>query len=124
MARGRAGIPTYSPTIATIKNENVAAMCGAPSYNACEAVKEEAARIRKALDRNAWHPVSTAQLLESVAKIAAEAGLLIWRSMPQFSVVEKDDSNPLTAADTASHNLICERLRLPNSDIPILSGVG
>ncbi len=38
-----------------------------------------------------------------------------------FSIQQKDDRSPLTAADTASHKIICEKLAEITPNIPILS---
>jgi len=66
--------------------------------------------------------IDTTLLLDPVAQIAAEAGLRIMEIYAtSFSVAQKDDDSPLTAADTASHNIICERLQSLTPDIPILS---
>jgi 3'(2'), 5'-bisphosphate nucleotidase len=60
--------------------------------------------------------------LESVAGFAAEAGLHIMDVYATaFAVEKKDDASPLTAADTASHNILCERLQSLTPDIPVLS---
>ncbi|WP_404363773.1 3'(2'),5'-bisphosphate nucleotidase CysQ [Marinobacter sp.] len=63
-----------------------------------------------------------ASLLPDVLKIAEAASqkvLEIYRT--DFKVEFKEDKSPLTAADTASHDVIDERLQRLTPDIPILS---
>lgn len=62
------------------------------------------------------------QLLQPVIAIAAQAStdiLGIYNS--DFAIRHKDDNTPLTAADIASHNIICKGLASLTPDIPILS---
>ena len=64
-------------------------------------------------------------LLPEVIKIADEASaevLRIYRS--DFEVSYKEDQSPITAADTASHNIIVKGLGSLTPDIPILSEEG
>jgi len=61
-------------------------------------------------------------LIEQLIKISKEAGkaiLEVYNS--DFDYELKEDLSPLTKADTASHNIICERLEALTPDIPILS---
>jgi len=61
-------------------------------------------------------------LLESVNGIAVDAGLKILEIYEtNFSVDEKDDRSPLTAADLAAHKTIITGLQTLTPDIPILS---
>jgi 3'(2'), 5'-bisphosphate nucleotidase len=62
------------------------------------------------------------ELLEPVAVLAQQAGekiLEVYNS--EFSVQEKDDKSPLTAADLASHHAILDGLGEMTPDIPVLS---
>lgn len=62
------------------------------------------------------------ELVIDVNKIAETAGqeiLKIYES--DFSISHKDDRTPLTTADMASHNCICQKLALLTPDIPVLS---
>ena len=64
-------------------------------------------------------------LLQDALKVADEAServLHIYQS--DFKVNFKEDSSPITAADTASHDVIVRGLRLISGDIPILSEEG
>lgn len=66
--------------------------------------------------------LSLPELVPEVNKIAKTAGqeiLKIYES--DFSISQKDDRTPLTNADLASHNYICQQLSLLTPDIPILS---
>lgn len=66
-----------------------------------------------------------ASLLSEVSGIAREAGLAILAHYhPSVSVQYKDDKSPLTAADTAAHELIVARLLRLTPDIPVLSEEG
>lgn len=58
------------------------------------------------------------QLL-ALSRIAGDAILDIYAQ--DFSVVEKADRSPLTQADLASHNIICEGLARLDPDTPVLS---
>lgn len=64
-------------------------------------------------------------ILPDVIKVADEAServLHIYQS--EFKVKYKDDRSPITAADTASHDVIVKGLRNISRDIPILSEEG
>ena len=66
--------------------------------------------------------VQLEELIAPVCGIVKQAGLEIMKIYEAgFEVEEKDDHSPLTTADLAAHNLICERLRSLTPDIPILS---
>ena len=64
-----------------------------------------------------------AGLLEPVAALALKAGneILTVYNSEEFSIQEKDDKSPLTAADLASHHAIVDGLTALTADIPILS---
>ena len=64
-----------------------------------------------------------AGLLEPVAELAELAGekILAVYNSDEFSVEEKADKSPLTAADMASHHAIVDGLSALTPDIPILS---
>lgn len=64
-----------------------------------------------------------AGLLEPVAALAQQAGekILAVYNSDEFSVEEKSDNSPLTAADLASHHAIVEGLAALTPDTPILS---
>lgn len=64
-----------------------------------------------------------AGLLESVAALALKAGneILAVYNSEEFSIQEKDDKSPLTAADLASHHAIVNGLTALTADIPVLS---
>jgi 3'(2'), 5'-bisphosphate nucleotidase len=64
-----------------------------------------------------------AGLLEPVAELAQLAGekILAVYNSDEFSVEEKADKSPLTAADLASHHAIVDGLGALTPDIPILS---
>ena len=64
-----------------------------------------------------------AGLLEPVAELAQLAGekILAVYNSDEFSVEEKSDKSPLTAADLASHHAIVDGLTALTPDIPILS---
>jgi 3'(2'), 5'-bisphosphate nucleotidase len=60
--------------------------------------------------------------LDAVRDLAGQAGekiLEIYNT--EFSVEEKDDQSPLTAADMASHNVIVKGLEQLTPEIPVLS---
>jgi 3'(2'), 5'-bisphosphate nucleotidase len=60
--------------------------------------------------------------LDSVATIARNAGKAIMEVYKQdFDVEQKDDGSPLTRADLAAHNIICEALQKLTPELPILS---
>ncbi len=58
------------------------------------------------------------QLL-NLARRAGDAILEIYHT--EFTVQDKEDHSPLTAADLASHGIIVEQLRLLTPEIPVLS---
>ena len=64
-----------------------------------------------------------AGLLEPVAELALKAGneILAVYNSEEFSIQEKDDKSPLTAADLASHHAIVNGLAALTADIPVLS---
>jgi 3'(2'), 5'-bisphosphate nucleotidase len=57
--------------------------------------------------------------LVALSRAAGSAILDIYHQ--EFDVAFKDDHSPLTAADMASHRIICEGLRELEPDIPVLS---
>lgn len=61
--------------------------------------------------------------LEEVLGIALEAGrrILAIYDAPDFDVTKKGDGSPLTAADSAAHDLIVERLARLKPELPVLS---
>ena len=62
------------------------------------------------------------ELLSEVDKIARKAGRKILEIYEtDFSVTNKKDNSPLTAADTAAHKIICYCLSILTPTIPILS---
>src|SRR3989304_709356 len=66
--------------------------------------------------------INMPELLEDVIKIAIEASkeiLVVYET--EFNVDKKEDPSPLTAADMASHKLICRKLTELTPVIPILS---
>ena len=62
-------------------------------------------------------------LLDPIVELARQAGeaILTVYNSDEFSVEEKDDKSPLTAADLASHHAIVHGLTTLTADIPILS---
>ena len=61
-------------------------------------------------------------LIEQLIEISKEAGegiLKVYNT--DFDYQIKEDSSPLTKADTLSNHIICERLKILTPDIPILS---
>ena len=64
-----------------------------------------------------------AGLLEPVAALALKAGneILAVYNSEEFSIQEKEDKSPLTAADLASHHAIVDGLTALTADIPVLS---
>ena len=65
--------------------------------------------------------INMPELLEDVIKIAIEASkeiLVVYET--EFNVDNKEDRSPLTAADMASHKLICRKLTELTPVIPIL----
>ena len=66
--------------------------------------------------------INTPELLEPVINIAGQAAaeiLAVYET--EFNVDNKEDRSPLTAADMASHRLICRELANLTPDVPILS---
>ena len=66
--------------------------------------------------------ITTTELLGNVTGIAGAAAaeiLAIYDT--DFRVDNKDDRSPLTAADMASHKLICRRLAEIDASVPVLS---
>ncbi|MGB5639757.1 MAG: 3'(2'),5'-bisphosphate nucleotidase CysQ, partial [Sedimenticolaceae bacterium] len=61
------------------------------------------------------------QLLD-IARAAGQAILEVYHQ--DFSVEQKDDDSPLTAADLASNRIIVQRLRELDPTVPILSEEG
>ena len=61
--------------------------------------------------------------LEPVVLLAQHAGekILEVYNSDDFSVQEKDDKSPLTAADLASHHAIVDGLTALTPEIPVLS---
>ena len=57
--------------------------------------------------------------LNELARRAGDAILAIYHT--DFSVQDKEDRSPLTAADLASHRIIVEQLRLLTPEFPVLS---
>ena len=61
-------------------------------------------------------------LIEQIIEISKEAGKAILDIYnTNFDYQIKEDLSPLTDADTLSHNIICERLKVLTPGIPILS---
>lgn len=59
---------------------------------------------------------------EAIAEIAVQAGQAILNVYEgDIDVVQKEDASPLTQADLASHDHICEALAQLTPDIPVLS---
>ena len=62
------------------------------------------------------------EFVRAACNIAADASIrIIDIYNTEFSVEQKDDRSPLTKADMASHNIICQQLTELAPDIPILS---
>ncbi len=62
------------------------------------------------------------QLVDDVLEISQQAGKKILEIYEtNFSVTNKDDNSPLTAADMAAHKTICNGLKALTPDIPVLS---
>lgn len=60
--------------------------------------------------------------IHAIVKIAVDAGEQILAVYQQdFTVVNKQDSSPLTDADMRAHHLICNRLAQLTPNIPVLS---
>ncbi len=63
-----------------------------------------------------------AKLVDEIKQISCLAGDKILEIYDtDFSVEKKEDNSPLTAADMAAHNTICDALKKLTPDIPILS---
>lgn len=62
------------------------------------------------------------EVIVTIAKDAGESILDIYDT--DFSIEDKEDMSPLTAADKASHQMICDRLKEIYPYIPILSEEG
>jgi 3'(2'), 5'-bisphosphate nucleotidase len=61
-------------------------------------------------------------LLSAIKQISLNAGKAIMEIYQRdFKIVEKSDASPLTEADLAAHNVICDALKLLTPDLPILS---
>lgn len=63
-------------------------------------------------------------LAKEVAKIAKKAGdviLKIYNEADDFQIQQKDDNSPLTMADKAANDVICEGLEKLNVQYPIIS---
>ncbi len=63
--------------------------------------------------------IKTLQSIIRISKAAGDAILHIYAQ--DFSVLEKDDTSPLTEADLASHHIIIDALKALTPDIPVLS---
>ncbi|MFT4929893.1 MAG: 3'(2'), 5'-bisphosphate nucleotidase, partial [Phenylobacterium sp.] len=62
------------------------------------------------------------QILAGIQDIALQAGAAIMEIYQRdFEIMEKSDQSPLTEADLAAHNLICQQLEALTPDLPILS---
>ena len=59
--------------------------------------------------------------LQKLLKEASDAILEIYQNPELFDVNYKSDQSPLTAADTASNDIICDGLKILTPDIPIIS---
>lgn len=68
-------------------------------------------------------PARLQELVEAASVVAwrAAAAIVEIYQRPDFSVAEKADESPLTAADLASHRLLCSGLAELDADIPVLS---
>ncbi len=74
------------------------------------------------MNKSAFSTRQLAELTLKINHIAQNAGkeiLEIYNS--EFAIEHKDDKSPLTAADLASHQLICKKLAVLTPDIPVLS---
>lgn len=62
-------------------------------------------------------------MLEDVIKIARDAGTAIMEiyNSDDFDVQQKGDDSPLTKADLAAHNVICDGLKVLETQYPIIS---
>tara|TARA_B100001750_G_scaffold223195_1_gene213234 strand:+ start:560 stop:1357 length:798 start_codon:yes stop_codon:yes gene_type:complete len=68
------------------------------------------------------HIQTKSELIEQLIEISKEAGKAILEVYnTDFDHQIKEDLSPLTNADTLSHNIIYERLKVLTPDIPILS---
>jgi 3'(2'), 5'-bisphosphate nucleotidase len=72
---------------------------------------------------NSTNDQDICQWLEPVVELAQHAGekILDVYNSDEFSVQEKDDKSPLTAADLASHHAIVDGLTALTPEIPVLS---
>ena len=59
--------------------------------------------------------------LQKLLSEASDAILEIYKNPDLFDVNYKSDHSPLTAADTASNNIICEGLKILTPEIPVIS---
>lgn len=66
-------------------------------------------------------PESRLRLAERLAAVAEDAGTRIMAIYGAASVREKADGSPLTAADLAAHDAICDGLRTCCPDWPVIS---
>lgn len=66
-------------------------------------------------------PISLRNSLEDVARKAGHAVMEIYNDVDRFAVEQKSDNSPLTAADTASNNIICDHLEQMYGGFPIVS---
>ena len=67
-------------------------------------------------------PLDPCALLPEVCALAHEAGRRILEIYAtDFTVTDKDDDSPLTAADMAAHHAIVDGLARLTPDIPVLS---
>jgi 3'(2'), 5'-bisphosphate nucleotidase len=62
-------------------------------------------------------------LIKKLVNIAQESGQLVLSiyNQPSFQIATKKDESVLTEADIASHIFICDSLKKPYPDVPILS---
>lgn len=62
-------------------------------------------------------------MLEDIKKIARDAGTAIMEiyNSDDFDVQQKGDDSPLTKADLAAHNVICDGLKVLETQYPIIS---
>jgi len=66
------------------------------------------------------HNINLVNNILQISKDAGEEILSIYKS-DTFDIESKNDSSPLTTADKASNEIICESLKKLNPDIPIIS---
>jgi 3'(2'), 5'-bisphosphate nucleotidase len=60
-------------------------------------------------------------MIDSILKIAAEAGSEVLKHYGRVTASAKADQSPLTAADLASHELLSRELRRLDPSYPVLS---